>query len=363
MREHEHTTPNGPAHQSTGAKRRRRFLPLAFSAMLPMLFLGAGFLALPGVAASAQERGKIGTTIFTYQRQPDGVYSLDWSPDGKRLLSTSTHGQSWDATTGRHVKVYDKPNDYAGIIMSAEWSPDGKRIAMAGDRIYLFDAATGKHLRSLAFPDESNDGPTIIRAMSWSPDGKIIASTTRANAPEEGPVILWDVATGKIRASLSGHLFTPMDLAWSPDGKHLASASFDGEVRVWEIATGKTIYIYTGHETNVPLRSVAWSPDGRSLAASSWNGEVHIWSFGVQVVKYKAPSALSLAWSPDSKRLAIAGEGVQIINPENGKLLFNYREQPKDVQAVAWSPDGKYLASADAPTSPARSTVKVWLAQ
>jgi WD40 repeat protein len=134
-------------------------------------------------------------------------------------------------------------------------------------------------------------------------------------------------------------------------------------VRIWERATGKTIYIYTGHETNVPLRSVAWSPNGRSLAASSWNGEVHIWSFGVQVVKYKAPSALSLAWSPDSKRLAIAGEGVQIINPDNGKLLFTYREQPKDVQAVAWSPDGKYLASADAPASPARSTVKVWLAQ
>jgi WD40 repeat protein len=86
-------------------------------------------------------------------------------------------------------------------------------MAMAGDRIYLFDAATSKHLRSLAFLDESNDGPTIIRAMSWSPDGPTIASTTRANAAEEGPVVLWDAETGKIRAMLSGHLFTPMDLA------------------------------------------------------------------------------------------------------------------------------------------------------
>lgn len=213
MREHERMLPNVPAHQSTGAKRRRRSLPLAFSATLPMLFLGVGFLAIPGVAAATQERHKPGTTILTYQRQPDGIYSLQWSPDGKRLLSTSKHGQSWDATTGRNVKAYEKPNDYAGIIMSAEWSPDAKRIAMAGDRIYLFDAVTGKYLRSLAFPKESNDGPTIIRAMSWSPDGKTIASTTRANAPDEGPVILWDVATGKIRASLSGHLFTPMDLA------------------------------------------------------------------------------------------------------------------------------------------------------
>lgn len=180
------------------------------------------------------------------------------------------------------MTAYEKPNDYPGIILSAEWSPDGKRIAMAGDRIYLFDAATGQHLRSLAFPNESNDGPTIIRAMSWSPDGKTIASTTRANAPQEGPVVLWDVATGKIRAMLSGHLFTLMDLAWSPDGKHLPSASFDGEVRIWEIATGKTIYIYTSHETNVPLRSVAWSPDGKYLASadaplSSAPSTVKVW--------------------------------------------------------------------------------------
>lgn len=94
MREHERMIRNVPAHQSAGAKRRRRSLPLAFSAMLSILFLGAGFLAIPSIAAATQERGKIGKTIFTYQRQPDGVYALDWSPDGKRLLSTSWDGQT-----------------------------------------------------------------------------------------------------------------------------------------------------------------------------------------------------------------------------------------------------------------------------
>jgi WD40 repeat protein len=333
--------------------------------MLPLLFLGSSLAIIPGEAAATQERGKPGTTIFTYQRQPDGVYSLDWSPDGKRLLSTDKNGQSWDATTGRNVKVYEKPNTYSGSILSAEWSPDGKRVALAGDEIYLFDAASGKHLRSLKFPNSrpSSDGPTIIRAISWSPDGKYIASTTRADAPNEDLVVLWEVETGKILASLSGHSSTPMSFAWSPDSKHLASASFDGTVQVWEVAARKTIYIYTGHQSEVPLQSLAWSPDGRSLAAASANGEVHIWGLGAQVVKYKAPSALSLAWSPDSKRLAIGGEGVQIINPANGKLLFTYREQTTAVDAVAWSPNGKYLASADAPASPARSTVKVWLAQ
>jgi WD40 repeat protein len=333
--------------------------------MLSLLFLSDSFATIPGVAEAAQERGKPGTTIFTYQRQPDGVYSLDWSLDGKRLLSTSKNGQSWDATTGRNVKVYQKPNSYSGSILSAEWSPDGKRVALAGDEIYLFDAASGKHLRSLKFPNSkpSTDGATVIRAIGWSPDGKYIASTTRADAPNEGLVVLWNVETGKIIASLSGHSSTPMSFSWSPDSKHLASASFDGTVRIWDVAAGKTIYIYTGHQSDVPLRSVAWSPDGRSLAAASANGEVHIWGFGAQVVKYKASSALSLAWSPDSKRLAIGGEGVGIINPTNGKLIFTYNEQPTAVNAVAWSPDGKYLASADAPASPARSTVKVWLAQ
>jgi WD40 repeat protein len=365
MKEHEYTTPTASVHQRTGAKRRKGYLSLSLLALLSLLFLGSSLAIVPDVAAATQERRKPGTTIFTYQRQPNGIYSLDWSPDGKRLLSTSKDGQSWDATTGRQVKVYEKPNTYSGSILSAEWSPDGKRVALAGDEIYLFDAASGKYLRSLKFPNSrpSNDGATVIRAISWSPDGKYIASTTRADAPNEGLVVLWDVGTGKIIASLSGHSSTPMSLSWSPDGKHLASASFDGTVRVWQVAAGKTIYIYTGHQSGAPLRSVAWSPDGRSLAAASANGEVHIWGFGVQVVKYKAPSALSLAWSPDSKRLAIGGEGVQIINPANGKLLFTYRGQPTAVNAVDWSPDGKYLASADAPASPARSTVKVWPAQ
>ncbi len=126
-----------------------------------------------------------------------------------------------------------------------------------------------------------------------------------------------------------------MSLSWSPDGKHLAEASFDGTVRVWEVTAGKTIYIYTGHASGAPLRSVAWSLDGRSLAAASANGEVHTWGFGVQVVTYKAKSALALAWSPDSKRLATGGEGIQIITPATGKLLFTYRGQPTAISAVA----------------------------
>jgi WD40 repeat protein len=147
MQEHERMIRNAPAHQSTGAKSRWRYIPIALSTMLPLLFLGSSLAIIPGEAAATQERGKPGTTIFTYQRQPDGVYSLDWSPDGKRLLSTDKNGQSWDATTGRNVKVYEKPNTYSGSILSAEWSPDGKRVALAGDEIYLFDAASGKHLR------------------------------------------------------------------------------------------------------------------------------------------------------------------------------------------------------------------------
>ncbi|MEH1840910.1 MAG: caspase family protein, partial [Nostoc sp.] len=171
-----------------------------------------------------------------------------------------------------------------------------------------------------------------VFSVAFSPDGKTIASASR-----DKTVKLWDAATGKEISTLKGHSDAVYSVAFSPDGETIASASWDNTVKLWDAATGKEIKTLNGHSN--PISSVAFSPDSKTIASASWDNTVKLWDAAtgkeIKTLNGHSNPISSVAFSPDGKTIASASKDKTV--------------------SVAFSPDGKTIASASKD-----KTVKLW---
>jgi eukaryotic-like serine/threonine-protein kinase len=185
---------------------------------------------------------------------------------------------------------------------------------------------------------------SAVTALAWSPDGKRLASGSW-----DCTVHLWDTAIGSRFLRYQGHNAGVTSVAWSPDKKRLASGSADGVVQVWDVATGQTRFTYHGQAE--AITALAWSLDAAYLASASTDLSVHIWKPTPQgkPIIYKGHRAIIevILWSVDRRRITTVGrdQTVQTWDVSSGANVLTRHNPDAPARSIAWAPDGVRLAS------------------
>jgi WD40 repeat protein len=232
-----------------------------------------GMLTIQDLAAG-KVLATLGEKVYDFQ-YPYAVFSADC----QHLAMGRSQGQEWhgdvlEVATGK--KVAELVDKWRPACLA--FAADGSRVAWVGDQgqVRLLDCATGK--RTTLGRSYDLTRRTSVPALAFSPDGRYLASWE----PEESTVRIWDVRTGKLHRELVGEAFeqapgTGVVLLFAPDGKTLAVGGPDRghAAELWEVASGKLRARLTGHDG--PVSALAFARDGRLLATGGVDTTVVVW--------------------------------------------------------------------------------------
>jgi WD40 repeat protein len=295
--------------------------------------------------------------LMTLSGHDDAVWSVAISPNGELIATGSWDNRIWlwDRATGKKLRVLQGHN---GGILSLAFSPDGKWLASGSEdrTARLWEVETGQQV--LTLPGHQDD---VVSVAFVGTEGHHRLAT----GDRTGEVRLWNIDSIGEREeliTLRGHEQPVSSLAFSTDGRLLATASWDNSIRLWDLQAKTLLRLLPGHEDSIT--NVKFSPDGRLLASSSKDGTILLWDTAAWTSHplkfeegWQKKIVREIAFSPDGRALAAAGDDgmIRVWNIEDGRLTHVWRAHNNKIQGLAFGPDGTLLASASEDT-----TIRLW---
>lgn len=345
---------------------------------------------LDGVGSMTKREGKDWVMIFNPKIKSDITVDLShnldhqgvvccvrFSNSGKHLATgCSRLAQIYDVDTGQRVQVFNIENDSSGPIAAASgdgnsngkaishrenlesyvrsvcFSPDDRFLATGSDdkMIKLWDMQSGSLHHSFSGHELE------IYSLDFSRDGRFIVSGSG-----DGKAKIWSMESLACEHTLAyeddnGQREGVTSVAISPDGRHVATGSLDHIVRLWDIATGKFLRSYRGHDNSV--YSIAFSPDGKTLASGSFDTTMKLWDLSssagngnqegcITTLAGHRDYVLSVAFSRDGRWLISGSKdrSVQFWDPRGGSLHFMLQGHKNSVISVDTNPSRPMFAT------------------
>ncbi len=315
----------------------------------------------------ATDRGKImPTESFELQdvtnwKLPDGAkarlgkgypFDITYSKDGSLFAAASTIGVwLYDARTGRELNLF---LDHEDCVSCVAISPDNSLLACgSGDnsKIKIWDLQSGDLKLTLS---GHTDG---VNSVTFSKDGQKLIS-----GGDDELIHFWDVLTGKEIRTIAGHAGGVSEVICSPDGELLASYGWDKMIHLWNMHTGEFLHTLTGHTGRIS--SISFSPDSKLLASGNRDGKIRIWDTDTGNLRRTitattdADGVNAVVFSPDGNTLVSNNDNDDIIqfwDITEGERLKSIQSPPDTTNHLVFSPDGSTLANAHSD-----GTIRFW---